>query len=210
MSQTLNVNNIEITWLGQSGFKIKGEGKIIYIDPYKVQDEEKADLIFVTHEHYDHCDPDSIEHLEKEDTIVIAPSSCSGKIKENLKTVGQGMHFSEKGLEINVVAAYNKGKPFHPQGKGVGYLLTFGDKTIYHAGDTDLIPEMERLGGVDVALLPIGGTYTMDVDEAVNAVKIIKPGIVIPMHYGEVVGSSEDAQRFKKKIGKLAQVEILE
>jgi len=177
-----------IKWMGHAGFLIKTNGRNVYVDPHEGEHEEKADLILITHSHFDHCDTDKISELRKADTTIIAPEDCVSKIGGSIRTLKPGQEMTFGDLKIKAVNAYNvkrfrsPGNPFHPKGFGVGYLVIAGDKTVYHAGDTDLIPEMKQLGHVDVALLPSGGTYTMDNPEAAEAALEIKPEVVIPMH----------------------------
>ncbi len=178
-----------IKWLAQAGFQIRVKGKITYIDLEKYGEfSEKADLILVTHSHTDHCDPDQIQKARKKGTVVIAPSDCIPKIGGNVKTLKAGREAKIGNIRVKAVEAYNFKRfrspevPFHPRGLGVGYLITAEGKTIYHAGDTDFIPEMRQLGNVDVALLPSGGTYTMDNNDAAEAAIAFKPKVVIPMH----------------------------
>ncbi|MCZ2856159.1 MAG: MBL fold metallo-hydrolase [Candidatus Bathyarchaeota archaeon] len=178
-----------IKWLAHASFQIKSEGKIIYIDLEEDSEaSEKADLILVTHSHSDHCDPSKIKKVRKEDTAIIAPDDCVSKIGGDVKTLHVGEETTAKGIKVRAVDAYNlkrfrsPGIPFHPKSFGVGYLIRVEDKTIYHAGDTDFIPEMRQLGPVDVALLPSGDTYTMDNVDAADAAIAINPRIAIPMH----------------------------
>jgi len=180
---------VSIKWVSHSGFQIKGEGKIIYTDLQEGSDvSEKADLILLTHSHPDHFDPSTIKKVRKKDTTIIAPMDCVPKIGGSVKTLKLGEELKIEKLRVKAVTAYNykrfrsPGVPFHPEGYGVGYLITLEGKTIYHAGDTDFIPEMAKIGPVDVALLPSGGTYTMDNPEAAEAAIAIKPKAVIPMH----------------------------
>jgi len=196
------LDGIKIFWLGHASFKIKAVNKIIYIDPYNITEDEKADFILVTHEHFDHFDPKSIKAISDDKTIVIGPPT-ERKIK-----IGETLTFDN--IKIEAVEAYNVEKSFHPRGLGVGYLIEIDKKTIYHAGDTDFIPEMKNLAGkIDVALLPIGGTYTMDIKDAVEAVKTIKPKYVIPMHYGTLKETMADPEEFKKLVNGFSQVKIL-
>ena len=177
-----------VKWLGHSSFEIKADGKTIYIDPYEGEYKDKADLILVSHSHEDHCDTSKMKKIRKEDTLVIAPADCASKIGGKVKSIKPGEKASFAGITVEAVAAYNykrfrsPGNPFHPKGFGVGYLIKIGDKTVYHAGDTDLIPEMRNLKNVYLALLPSGGTYTMDNPEAAEAALAIKPQFVIPIH----------------------------
>ncbi|MCK4244708.1 MAG: MBL fold metallo-hydrolase [Candidatus Omnitrophica bacterium] len=186
-----------IRWLGHASFKIT-DNKIIYLDPWKLADGEKADLILITHSHYDHCSREDITKIQKPETVIVAPADAASQLTGNVKVAKTGDKITAAGIEIEVVCAYNSEKNFHPKAAGgVGYILTIEGKRIYHTGDTDLIPEMEGIKA-DVLLVPVGGTYTMDAREAAEAVKLIKPEIAIPMHYGDIVGSPEDAEEFKK------------
>ncbi len=186
-----------IRWLGHASFRIS-DGKIVYLDPWKLADGEKADLILITHSHYDHCSREDIGKIQKPETEIIAPADAARQLTGNVKIVKPGDKITAAGIEIEVVCAYNLKKSFHPKAAGwVGYILTIEGKRIYYTGDTDLIPEMEGITA-DIVLVPIGGTYTMDAREAAEAVKLIKPEIAIPMHYGDIVGSSRDAEEFER------------
>jgi len=177
-----------LRWLGHASFQISVEGKIIYIDPYSGKYSEKADLILVTHSHSDHCGVAKIKSVRGADTVVFAPEDCVKEIKGPVKTLDVGEEAKVDSIKVKAVDAYNIKRfrsprnPFHPKGFGVGYLITALGKTVYHAGGTDFIPEMKQLGHVDVALLPSGGTYTMDNAEAADAALAINPLVVIPMH----------------------------
>ncbi len=215
MAKSVNIDNIEFTWCGQSAFKIIYRETVIYIDPFNISSGDKADMILITHDHHDHCDPTSIARIQKKYSLMIAPKACEDKLRGgDVRLVKEGDTFLEMGIEIKAVPAYNNDKDFHPRGEGVGYVLKFNDKKVYHAGDTDLIPEMKKLlskplGPIDVALLPVGGTYTMDAREAAEAVDAIKPKNAIPMHYGSIVGSMEDSETFEKFVGDTSKVIIL-
>ena len=200
-----------IKWLAHAGFQIKVNGKIIYVDLEKYgKATEKADLILVTHSHTDHCDVDTIKNVRKEKTLIIAPEDCVSMIGRNVKTLKSGEETSVDNVTIKAVEAYNykrfrsPGKPFHPKGFGVGYLIKAEGKTIYHAGDTDFIPEMQTLGPVDVALLPSGGTYTMDNAEAAEAAIAINPKIVIPMHRWDT-----NPDEFKKRVEANSNIKVM-
>jgi L-ascorbate metabolism protein UlaG (beta-lactamase superfamily) len=197
-----------VKWLGHASFEIKADDKTIYIDPYEGEYKDKADLILVTHSHEDHCDTSKIKKIRKENTLVLAPADCASKIGGKVKSLKPGEKASLADITVEAVAAYNykrfrsPGNPYHPKGFGVGYLIKIGDKTVYHAGDTDLIPEMRNLRNVYLALLPSGGTYTMDNPEAAEAALTIKPQFVIPIHRwntnpGELKNSVEAKSKIK-------------
>lgn len=185
-----------ITWLGHDGFMIKGGDKTIVIDPFQVGAGEPADIILVTHEHYDHCSPEDIKKVQKESTVIVTEPNSARKLSGDVRVVRPGDKLTISGIKIEAVPAYNTNKSFHPeQNAWLGFIVTVDGVRIYHAGDTDLIPEMESLD-VDIALLPVSGTYVMTAEEAVEAAKKIKPKLAIPMHYDAIVGSANDARRF--------------
>lgn len=187
----------KIHWLGHSSFRIEGE-KIIYLDPWKLSDRPQADIILVTHDHYDHCSPSDIASIQKSSTEIVCVKESRGKLSGNLHTAAPGDKFNFNGIEVEAVPAYNIDKDFHPKSKNwVGYIITIEGTRIYHAGDTDFIPEMHDIK-CDIALLPVSGTYVMTAKEAVEAVKAIKPRIAVPIHWGEIVGSIDDAEYFKR------------
>ena len=204
-------NNVELNWLGHDGFKIKNS-KIIYIDPFKIKDNEKAELILITHEHYDHLSLDDVNKIYSNNTIIITSEICKNDLSnfKNIKFVKPEDKLKIDDIEIEAVYSYNINKQFHPKKDlRVGYILTINNTRIYHAGDTDLIPEMHNLRNIDIALLPVSGTYVMDVNEAVEVVKIIKPKIAVPMHWGSIIASRKEAEEFKEKASKYCKVEIL-
>jgi L-ascorbate metabolism protein UlaG (beta-lactamase superfamily) len=188
----------KITWLGHDGFKINAS-QTIYIDPFDLKGElEPADVICITHDHYDHCSPGDVAKILREDTIIIAAENCRGKLKGDVRWVRPGDKVTVKDLTVEAIPAYNVNKKFHPrEAGGVGYILTVDSTKIYHAGDSDPIPEMEGLD-VDIAMLPVSGVYVATAEEAVEAANRINPKTVIPMHYGSIVGSRADAERFKE------------
>jgi L-ascorbate metabolism protein UlaG (beta-lactamase superfamily) len=160
---------------------------------------EPADVIFITHDHYDHLDLDDIKKIQKEGTTIVTTEDGAKKLSGNIKTIKAGDTLTVDEIQVEAVPAYNIGKDFHPKASGwVGFILTIGGQRIYHPGDTDLIPEMDSIE-TDIALLPVGGTYTMTAEEAAEAANKIKPKIVVPMHFGTIVGSIEDAEKFKEK-----------
>ncbi len=199
---------VKIHWLGHDTFLLE-KGKKVCIDPFKLKKPVTADLMLVTHEHFDHW---SMEDLKR----VVTPTTTLVTIRQNAGDASKlpakrfvimrpGQEEEIEGVTIEAVPAYNltkfrePGKVFHPKEDGkVGYIVTLGGVRFYHAGDTDAIPEMSNFK-TDVAFLPVSGTYVMTADEAVEAARMIKPALAIPMHYGSIVGSEADAQRFKSK-----------
>ena len=189
-----------LTWYKQSGFRFDlPDGKVLYIDPWEVpQSEPKADLILITHAHYDHFDTATINRLRTDKTIIVAPADVAEELGEGALAIAPGEEQEVMGSGIKAVPAYNIDKSFHPKKNNwVGYVIEIDGQKWYHAGDTDLIPEMEDLAP-QTALLPIGGTYTMDAKEAAEAAQKIQAQRAIPMHYGFVVGKPSDAEIFKQ------------
>jgi L-ascorbate metabolism protein UlaG (beta-lactamase superfamily) len=189
---------VTIQWLGHASVKIKGD-KVIYFDPWKLKSGvDKADIILVSHTHHDHFSPDDIERIKKFGTVVVATKDATG-LSGEVKFVKPGDVINVSGVKIEAVPMYNVDKRFHPKASGwCGYVVELSGVRFYFAGDTDLIPEMSTLKNIDYAFLPIGGTYTMTPEEAAKAANIIKPKVaVIPIHFGDIVGSKEDAAKFK-------------
>ena len=193
----------ELQTLGHASVKIKGAGEVIYIDPYQIPGGEEATIVLVTHDHFDHCSPEDVQKVASKETKVFAPPGCKAKLEGigGFNPVKPGGEYAAGAARIRTVPAYNVNKGFHPRAAGgVGYVVELEGKTYYHSGDTDIIPEMEGLG-VDVAILPVGGTYTMTAEEAAEAFKKVGAKEGVPMHYGSVVGTEADARKFRKLIG---------
>jgi len=202
-----------LAWLGHDSFRIGGS-KTIYIDPWHLQPgSPAADLILVTHNHRDHLSKDDIALISTPRTIIVGPAEVTDQVGGETVTVRPGETVEVAGVTISAVPAYNTnkfrapGKLFHPREDGkVGYIVEHDGRRIYHAGDTDAIPEMAAVT-VDIALLPVSGTYAMTADEAAVAAATMRAGVVVPMHFGTIVGSLADAQRFAELSP--APVEIL-
>ena len=187
-----------IKWLGHAGFKLKGE-KTVYIDPFKIGETEPADIIIITHAHFDHLSPEDIGKVQTGKTVVVTTPDCLIKVSGNVKAINPGTVLDVGGIKIEAVPAYNTNKQFHPRENGwIGVVVTINGKRIYHAGDTDSIPEMSSLKNIDIALLPVSGTYVMTAEEAADAANRIMPKVAVPMHYGSIVGTGDDAEKFRK------------
>ena len=209
---------IKIRWLGHDSFNIIGNVTIM-VDPFKIAKQEKADLVLISHNHFDHLSVDDLKNLSTKNTNIVAAKECIDILKgfdfKEKIGISPGEEKTVRGVKIKSIRAYNitkinpdTKKPFHPkEDNKVGFLFELDGITIYHAGDTDLIPEMSDLKP-DIALVPVSGTYVMTAQEAAKAVEKIKPKIAIPMHYGVIVGSEKDAYEFKQLV-KSCEVQIL-
>jgi L-ascorbate metabolism protein UlaG (beta-lactamase superfamily) len=195
----LKINEaITLIWLGHASLKLKTGGKIIYFDPWKLKRDEAADLILITHSHFDHLSPGDVRQIQKKETVIVTTKDSASKLKGDIKIIKPGDRITIDDIQIETIPAYNIGKNYHPKTNGwVGFIVTIGGKRIYHAGDTDAIPEMKKLS-VEVALLPVGGTYTMAAEEAAEIANEFKPASVVPIHWGTIIGSKADAEKFKK------------
>ena len=189
----------KINWLGHSSFRIT-HNLIIYVDPWKLNENVKADIILITHSHFDHMSISDINNLIKEKTTLVAPESAKSELSEvNCEKIFMNPNETKIVKEINIstIPAYNKNKDYHPKTKKwLGYVIEIDGEKLYFAGDTDYIPEMKKLEDIDIAFLPISGKYTMNVNEAVNAALDIQPKYAIPTHYGDIIGDSNDAKEF--------------
>ncbi len=209
---------IGVHWLGHDSFVLEGSLTVV-IDPFKAKGDYKADILLISHEHYDHLSDDDIRKFTSPSTIILAPKICEGPLRLyslEKKFVEPGSKLEVKGVLVEAVPAYNlnkfreQGKVFHPRADGrVGYIVTLDGVRFYHAGDSDATPEMKAID-VDVALLPVSGTYVMTAEEAAEAATAMKAKVVVPMHIESIVGSRADAERFKKLVGGARTVLILE
>jgi L-ascorbate metabolism protein UlaG (beta-lactamase superfamily) len=226
--------SIKIKWFPPSWFQIKTGNHVIYIDPAYLrtnfthypktieyskwpdpidglpEELEKADVILITHHHKDHCKQVTVNRLKNEKTRILATKQCMKELGKDFTIVKPGMEMEIDNIRIRATEAYNeenegKIKIMHKKGVGVGYLINIENKTIYHAGDTDLIPEIEHLQNIDIALLPIGGRdFTMGLNEAVKAAKIINPKVIIPMHRFEA-----DLSEYKRLLEKETSIKVV-
>lgn len=214
---------MKIKWLGWDSFKLKLGSKVIYIDPISGIYDETGDIVLISHGHSDHCDPDVLHKIRDENTIVI--TSIPNAVNIN----GLGLHPGEKirleEIDIYAVHAYNivrmrePGNPYHPKGFGVGWIIEYSGKRIYFLGDTDLIPEMREIDNINLLLIPVSGKFVMDMEEAIETVKLIKPLRVVPMHYGTVdivsgdkprrIELEVDVPKFKEMLSGVAEVILL-
>jgi L-ascorbate metabolism protein UlaG (beta-lactamase superfamily) len=208
-----------LTWLGHSGFLIRAGRANVYIDPYRVPDgAPPADVILVTHHHYDHFSPADVEKLSIERTWLIGPATVAERVGGQVVSIVPGQIVepdTARGIDVRAVAAYNTskldkdGRPFHSrESGGVGFDLRVRGERLYHAGDTDVIPEMDEVAGVEVALLPVSGVHVMTPGEAAEAARRIAPKVAVPMHWGEHIGTRADADAFARKAP--VEVRILE
>ncbi len=196
----------KIHWLGHDTIWLEGSIDLC-IDPFQISTTRAADLILVTHEHFDHCSPDDIAKIQRQGSTIVTDAVSAKKLRGDIRIVAPGDRLQVKGIDLEVGPAYNTNKDFHPKKAAMlSFVVTLDGVRYYHAGDTDFIPEMKGLE-VDVAFLPVSGTYVMTAEEAVAAARAIRPRLAIPMHYGAIVGSEKDAAKFKKALeGEVAVV----
>ncbi len=188
---------ITLQWLGHASFKICHEDTVIYIDPWKLKDSpQDASFVLVSHSHFDHYSQEDIAKVSGAGTKLIASADVIAQEKTG-EVISPGSTIQLGNIQVHGVPAYNPAKDFHPKGNAwLGFIIEVGSKRIYYAGDTDLTDEMKSLKEIDVALLPVGGTYTMNATEAAEATKHFKPKRAIPYHWGDIVGARNDAEAF--------------
>jgi L-ascorbate metabolism protein UlaG (beta-lactamase superfamily) len=199
----------KITWLGHDGILIRDK-KTIYFDPFQIAGGPSADLILISHDHFDHCSPEDVKKIQTKDTIIVTEADSAQKLSGKVEVMKPGETKTIQGVTIETVPSYNTNKDFHPKAKGwLGFIVTLNGVRLYHPGDADFIPEMKMIQ-TDIAFLPVSGTYVMTAKEAVEAAKALKPRIAVPIHYGAIVGTEDDAREFKKLLEGIVEVRILE
>jgi L-ascorbate metabolism protein UlaG (beta-lactamase superfamily) len=215
----MDYSGVKIDWLGHSAFRVT-KGKTIYIDPYNIKPAAPADIILITHEHFDHCSAEDVQKVLKSNTVIITTAAAKDKLravadKARFLIIAAGQSYDIDGIRIEAIPAYNTNKfrspgvTYHPPGLGVGFVIEIGGIRIYHAGDTDIVQGVEqKLKDIDVAMVPVSGTYTMTPEEAAQFVKMIRPKVVMPMHIKTVIGTDADARRFKELVGMSSEVII--
>ncbi|MHC4658167.1 MAG: MBL fold metallo-hydrolase [Planctomycetota bacterium] len=191
---------VTVQWLGHASLKISGDGAVVYIDPWKLREVvHDATVVLVSHSHYDHYSAEDVAKVAGADTKIVGPGETIVNEK-NGQVLEPGQSVTVRSVKVSGVASYNPNKQFHPKANNwLGFVVEIGSVRIYYAGDTDLTDETKALSDIDVALLPVGGTYTMGADEAAAAVEAIRPKRAIPYHWGDIVGSRSDAEQFAEK-----------
>ena len=208
-----DAGDLKITFIGHSSLIISYGGKIIHVDPFgggggRYEDLPKADLVLITHEHFDHLDPDALKLILRPGTEIVASSACAKSLPEAI-ILANGETRTVQGISLQAVPAYNihhkrpDGNPFHPRGRGNGYILTLGGKRTYIAGDTEFIPEMKSLGHVDIAFLPMNLPYTMSPEMTAEAAAAVSPAILYPYHFGDT-----DTRRLVELLKNRLDIEI--
>jgi L-ascorbate metabolism protein UlaG (beta-lactamase superfamily) len=209
----LDFSGVKFHWLGHDGFRIIAGDKTIYIDPYQLSKAQHhkndADILLITHNHFDHLSIDDLKHVIGKKTSIVAAQECIDQLRSvdaaEVKSISPSNKLNVQGVAIEAISAYNTNKKFHPKADSkVGFIITVptNNLRIYHTGDTDVIPEMSSVNNPDVVLVPVSGTYVMTAEEAASAVneKIKPKKLAIPMHYGSIVGNENDAEKFKQLV----------
>jgi L-ascorbate metabolism protein UlaG (beta-lactamase superfamily) len=191
--------SVKLQWFGHASFRISSGSDVIYIDPWKLKDTpHDATVVLVSHSHYDHYSADDIAKVSGMTTKFVAAEDVIQKQGKG-QALKPGQSIDVNGIKITGVPAYNPAKQFHPKSNNwLGFVIEIAGKRIYYAGDTDLTDEMKALKNIDLALLPVGGKYTMNADEAADATKQFRPKQAIPYHWGDIIGSQADADKFAK------------
>jgi L-ascorbate metabolism protein UlaG (beta-lactamase superfamily) len=192
-----------LEWFGHASVRFGGDKCAIFVDPYRIRSAKPVDMVLVTHAHFDHLSPDDIRNVSAPGTVIVAPEDCAEQLGPACRAIKAGERLElGTGVFVEAYPAYNIDKQFHPRQKGwVGYVIEMDGRRVYVAGDTDRIPEMLDIR-CDVAFLPVGGTYTMTAEEAVAAARDVEAGIAVPIHWGTIVGSRADAERFVSLYGR--------
>ncbi len=200
-----------INWLGHDAIRIDAKnGAKIYFDPYQIGSNPEADIILITHDHFDHCSVEDVAKIQGNKTVIVTEKDSAKKLSGDVRVVSPGDTLTIDGINIEAVMSYNINKDFHPKNNNwLGFIVEIDGVKIYHAGDTDFIPEMKDIK-TDIALLPVSGTYVMTAEEAVEAALAINPKLAIPMHYGSIVGDDTDAETFKQGLKGKIDVMICE
>lgn len=218
-----NIESAEVDWIGHATVKLEdSDGKTVYIDPWSnvmKGEMNSADLVISTHNHFDHFDKKAIQALKKRDTVLICTEKSEPEVPEDISynVIKPGISVKAKGIRVKGVHAYNIDKfrepntLYHPKGFSTGVIFELDGVKFYHASDTDPIQEMERLWeeDIDIVFLPVGGTYTMDQDEAITAIQMIRPEKVVPIHYGYIDETEADIEKFKEDVKERTEAEPL-
>jgi L-ascorbate metabolism protein UlaG (beta-lactamase superfamily) len=198
----------KISWLGHDGI-LYHDTIVLYIDPYDISGGPPADLILISHDHFDHCSPEDVKKIQKPETLILTEPDSAKKLSGRVEILKPGDTKTVLGITVEAVPAYNTNKDFHPKAKGwLGFIVSIEGVRLYHPGDADFIPEMKTIQA-DIAFFPVSGTYVMTAKEAAEAAKLMKPRIAVPIHYGAIVGSDKDAQEFRELLEGEVEVRIL-
>lgn len=188
-----------VTWTYHAGFRIDRDGKVIYLDPWRLSTTiATADVVFITHPHFDHFDLSDLQKVVGPNTKLVMPPDCEYSGPGQVIHAQPGQSLTVEGIQVQVIHAYNINKEYHPREKNwLGYVLTVGGVTFLHPGDTDDTPELRAVSNIHVAFVPVSGTYVMTASEAAAAMNAIQPQVAVPMHWGAIIGSRADAEQFR-------------